>query len=401
LHEKRQKELETQKVSSLEKLKNEIIQCFLEELNQDCYYNQKDILNYSLESFCKKREDLENLLEIIKILKAKKIVALFEDVYYCEVIIKISQLSQYFLRDLKQIKRLSYSPHKQIKDVIDFLFVKYKMPTFMYNVWKDPERELDVIRFIELANGCSVRNLSQLPISLTPKIAHYFRQAPDYVNFNQAIRYAQVRALGGDDYLAWYINESFLANNFRREEFWLSVIQFFVNNLEEVEGEYIFEMLAYINYEYQLDNNYSLKGRTFNSVLRANFAWRKTFKTLKIQAWQKSVINDFEYEVGNPLTEHYKKYYIKELLNPVQLVIEGSKMSHCVASYAESCVKGKSAIFSMQVEDFAYVKRKLLTIEVAMTSKKAVQIRGKYNRLPTETEKYIIQNWLVENNLTF
>jgi hypothetical protein len=93
-----------------------------------------------------------------------------------------------------------------------------------------------------------------------------------------------------------------------------------------------------------------------------------------------------------------KVWRIRELLSSQELIAEGRRMSHCVASYANSCHKGICSIWSMEVEtDFG--TEPLLTIEVNHQRKEMCQARGKANRLPTDKEKDILRRWAAKEQL--
>ena len=107
-------------------------------------------------------------------------------------------------------------------------------------------------------------------------------------------------------------------------------------------------------------------------------------------SWSAFKMNDFTYQEGK---EQFKKIYkITQLLNSTELAEEGKTMKHCVASYANSCVAGRCSIWSMMVEDFAGIGKRLLTIEMDK-NRNLVQIRGKYNVLPVKKEMDIIRIW--------
>lgn len=75
-------------------------------------------------------------------------------------------------------------------------------------------------------------------------------------------------------------------------------------------------------------------------------------------------------------------------------------MRHCVASYDHSCVSGGSSIWSVGLERNHGCRKRVLTIELANSSKKICQIRGKTNRLPRQKEMDIVRRWASQANLT-
>ena len=57
-------------------------------------------------------------------------------------------------------------------------------------------------------------------------------------------------------------------------------------------------------------------------------------------------------------------------------------MHHCVRSHANSCRKGKTAIFSLQVSDSEGASTRLLTIAANPGTRMLAQVRGRYNARP-------------------
>ena len=74
-------------------------------------------------------------------------------------------------------------------------------------------------------------------------------------------------------------------------------------------------------------------------------------------------------------------------------------MHHCVASYATSCASGRCAIFSLKLEDGGGAIRRV-TIGVETKSRKIVQVRGRYNRMPEPMDERFIRNWATVANLS-
>ena len=68
-------------------------------------------------------------------------------------------------------------------------------------------------------------------------------------------------------------------------------------------------------------------------------------------------------------------------------------MSHCVASYASSCVSGRTSIWSLQVRQASGEESRLLTLEVYNPTRQIVQARRKFNALPSEKELSILGRW--------
>lgn len=103
---------------------------------------------------------------------------------------------------------------------------------------------------------------------------------------------------------------------------------------------------------------------------------------------------------------------VVELRNNKAMINEGRKQKHCVYSYVQWCVEGRSTIFSLRGYskqaagyteegkvrwDYAQEQTRV-TIEVNNQGA-IVQVRGLLNRSPNDEEKRILRHWAVENGL--
>ena len=83
---------------------------------------------------------------------------------------------------------------------------------------------------------------------------------------------------------------------------------------------------------------------------------------------------------------------ILELLSSRELEEEGRTLGHCVATYASSCQRRISSIWSMRRETATGVTR-VLTVELNVKGNEIVQVRGLRNRLPDEKELAVLTRW--------
>ena len=89
-----------------------------------------------------------------------------------------------------------------------------------------------------------------------------------------------------------------------------------------------------------------------------------------------------------------KVYKFTQILNGEELHTEGSLLRHCVLTYLNSCMTGKSFIWSMSTEGYDEINN--LTIEVK--NNEIVQMLGLRNREPKRVEKLVVNKWF-ENYL--
>ena len=208
---------------------------------------------------------------------------------------------------------------------------------------------------------------------------------------------------------------SFLGSSFDNEEFWKTVIQWFVDH-PMFDRHWFHVVLDYLSnqkfgtgemarIELRADGRYveaptppaqpnlRMNGRTPTSLIRDVNRWHRQLQAVDFSlggaVWQHSGIKELRLTEGenNPTI-----WTIRQLLSAGAMVQEGCKMNHCVASYVHSCVNNQTSIWSLRREHEGSVSR-VLTIEVGLTSLSIRQIRGKNNRMPTEAELKLIRRW--------
>jgi hypothetical protein len=271
--------------------------------------------------------------------------------------------------------------------------------------------------FRHIGAGKNIRTADDLPASLTKMMAHNFSTAPPSYPIDGAFRWAQVHALGGDRQLADALLETRIAHDFRDNDFWLSVLRFFIRNpmLDPIHVNPIVDYIWNRKYEMRVvfidagvaeevgpeQPNFSMKGRTVDALLAAVEAWHRALgretKSGNLQ-WKRSPHETFSFVEGTRQNKNMTVWRIHELLSSSELIAEGRAMKHCVATYARSCHSGSCSIWTMDAETDEGME-KLLTIEVSTAGNQIRQVRGKRNRRPTEKEKEIIQRWATREGL--
>jgi hypothetical protein len=296
-----------------------------------------------------------------------------------------------------------------------YLYGKYPVPAFLAN----GTSRANVLLFIHLAQGGSVLTAPGLPTTLTKRMAHEFMQAPAYCTLDQAVRWAQVRAAGGDDNLAFWVAFSPLGEGqFAQDAFWLEFIALFARQAM-FDNRRVPDVVRYLNaqkFERQLLRNgqtepppepgFSLKGRTAASLLRLTDEWlrevrRTTTDRPELMRWGASMVRGGEYCLEAPNGE-LELYQVRELLSGRELHAEGQAMHHCVFSYAEACLLGQSAIFSLTVQVGRKVAKRLATIEVSIWRHKTpevLQVRARYNASLGDEGRWVVRRWMQDQAL--
>jgi len=235
-----------------------------------------------------------------------------------------------------------------------------------------------------------------------------------------AFRWAQVLALGGDKGLCDSIVETQLARRFKDDEFCLSVMRFFIDN-PMLDRAHVHPIIDYIwsekyvdQHEYDANGrlrntgpaqpNFTMRGRSSDSLLAQVESWHRQLgrstQYAKDSRWQRWIVDDYTFVEGKSSGDTSRLWHIRELLSSKELVAEGRKQKHCVASYAASCLRGESAIFTMDMRD-REGERKLLTIEVGRKHRVLYQVRGKRNRFPTKAEALVVRRWSQAHKLNW
>jgi len=153
---------------------------------------------------------------------------------YLTGLLNIAEYSWLWVRDPDKWKPTTKNRNKQFSSLLRCLFAKYDVPAFMDDAWM-PEHDGTETQnyrewFINIGAGENIRKQKGLPISMTKKMAHHFMRAPSHLTVNEAIRWGQILALGGDVRVARGVMGSPLGQSFANDDFWVTVIRFFIDH---------------------------------------------------------------------------------------------------------------------------------------------------------------------------
>jgi hypothetical protein len=289
----------------------------------------------------------------------------------------------------------------------------------MTSVWFDlpPGEVLPQHRwYVHLGLGRNIRTAG-LPLRLTKAMAHLFAQAPHHYTAIAALRWAQVRGLGGGKDLARAVAGTRLGKALVNEDFWESVLHFLVNHpsLELAQVGPVVDFLQHQRFEWKEGvspegvfgkqppprPDYTMKGRTVASVLRQVEEWHRQLGQDTNEpslSWPHSPFKDFRLVEGSEALGNMRAWTITELLTNRALFLEGRAMRHCVASYAERCARRQTSIWSVEVQT-GRGRRRVLTIEVDLHRRTVCQARRKCNRLPQAGEREVMERWAAQEGL--
>lgn len=327
---------------------------------------------------------------------------------YFDALLALARQPFPWLRPLGSWIPQTHNARRQFTSLARHLYARWPVPTFMDSAWfagDTYDGQCQQAWFLHVGAGENIRTAPTLPLAYTKRMAHHFMESPADLTIEGALRRGQILALGGSERLCRAVTATRLGTEFAQDEFWTSVLRFFIEN-PMLDLAQVGPIVDYV-YAQKLaategglgaqpmapQPNFTMKGRTPESLLRQVEAWHLALAKLPTyQAeWKPSGIPDFRFVEGTDANSR-RVWTITELLSTKALVTEGRTMHHCVASYAQSCARRVSAIFSMELED-RDGRRKVLTAEVHLPTKVICQARGKWNIEPTDKHRNILRRW--------
>ncbi len=353
---------------------------------------------------------------------------------FAHALSQVAELYAEWRRPLALWKCPNTDPLTQFRSLVHHLFGEYKTPDFLISAWFAPEESQAAARllFLTLASGGSLRGFP-LPIALTHREKHAFLQAPESLTVASALRWAQAVGRGASPALAKAMLGSRLREILPDEPFWDTVVRFFVDH--HVPSSQVSAMVDYLSHRRfaqravlhqdgvireraASEPGFTLKGRTFASLLRDTEAWHRNLQRYSLstfrewnpmaaqplELWQKTAACPEE-TGGEPKTE---LWMVGEILNTRELHAEGAAQHHCAATYHSDCLGERSSIWSVRrwIEEKEKLER-VLTVEVNPSTRTVVQIRGKCNQRPCALPEnallksglMILTRWAQKNGL--
>ena len=380
-----------------------LVEKIYQENNKPTYY-KGTIASMLYEFFSKtskyrytwKRETFKSLLIHIYNQKGYGILRNYNTV---AVLHNMSGFGDKLIRAVDTWENKFITPEEQLSSLIKHCFVVYKTPTFLENSFYGFNKK-DMLWYIQLGKGKSIKELSKIPISLTSKMAHEFRNAPAFMTGNEALRYVQALGFGATVETAKVIGLSKLSFIKKEEEvFWSTVIRFFANE-KNLKPESLEKMIDYLTVKYAENKKLSMKSRTLKALKRQAEEWYKSQfvnKNGPYLEWKASGVKPLYVE---EFTNTQKVIYrTVELLNSVALFNEGNEMSHCVAEYDKDCKEGSSAIFSLQKLVEGKPIERLATLEVGFPEYQIKEAKAVFNDEPDEKAIELMNKWIVNSEL--
>jgi len=326
-------------------------------------------------------------------------------------------IGSFWIRPVEDWVPAGKSRRTKLRSLIDHLIVKYPVPEFLYSCFGSRGRESRV--FIAISRGAKVVSCfnhgGYFEIPMTRRMCRYFMASPPGTPFMQAVRMAQVRAMGGSGKLARAICGTFLGREEMCDEgFWLTAIRWLCRQ-EGLDTGKAGPLLDYIRHragqarpaaelfmagpDGRRHGPFSMKGRTLRSLTRDMEEWHRELALEKKLYGVRFSPSGFEEGVwdlrGRSRSEDGRvRWTMDEILCSEALHAEGKAMKHCVYCYAPYISEKHTSIWSLRRDD-----GRALTVEVENGRRRIVQARGRCNRQPAGSELKVLRLWARENRL--
>lgn len=328
----------------------------------------------------------------------------------------------------------------QLSSLIRHLVASYDVPLFFDQAWTLPTRwayqtepRLFQDWFLHVASGANLRTARGLPFPLSKRMAHHTLEADASLAIGQAIRFGQARAVGLEPSLARAFATTRAGDvtdapgGRAADPFWASVLRFFApyGMVDPACVGPVVDYLIHQRFEPSRRPDGTLapphpgltmKGRTLDTLLRQVDDWHRQaarVRQVRGRAWPalgiKVVVDDAGERRGRFIWRLGSKrktttWIVEELLTGKELAEEGRALSHCVYSYAWSCEKGQSSIWSLRRKrtdagGAEEREERRVTVEIRPMARQIVQARGSRNRPPTESEWRILDAFAREASL--
>ena len=328
-----------------------------------------------------------------------------------------------WLQPVETWRPTAASGWRQLSSLAQHLLARFDMPGFWISAWLESERGQRTPQqewYKAVGRGQSLRRIG-LPMRITRTLAHRFTQAPHHLTVIAALRWAQTRALGGSDELARALSATRLGHELAHEDFWETVVDFFARH-PELDLMHVGPIVDFLHHQKlqategitpagQLgllpppQPQLTLKGRTPASLLRLVDAWHGQLRaTGPLVTWPPQPLRPLRHveliarRDDDDRRDEARIWTLTELCSSAELDLEGRVMRHCVATYVRACQRGRSSIWSLQLETRNGRQRRL-TLELEPQARRIVQLRRRFNCRPDADERAIVAMWAERERL--
>lgn len=349
-------------------------------------------------------------------------------------LLAIRDLYSYAIRPAEAYTSRSHNLDRQLTGLINHMFVKYPVPEFLYQVFlaRDPQGHLpsgtprvtpvgqgDLAQaqepyrrwFITLAQGGSFsKTVKGL---MTSREATTFLVAPAGRQVHENVWWAKMKVAGIPDRQISGLIDRIFTNHLPDDPDGrlAEAVLFYAHQHQDLTRNSHDEVTDFLAYKLRHDYRFRLKGRTASSMVKLSNEWHLQMQRAKLDRhiqWNGLGMTDWTLE------DQKEVWFVTELRDNKELVNEGRKQRHCVYSYVQRCVEGRSFIFSVRAcrklaADYDAEGRPIwdrtletrrLTIELN-SSRAVIQVKGPLNRAPIPEEQDVLRQWAGEKGVTW
>lgn len=322
------------------------------------------------------------------------------------------------------------APRAQWEHFLHHLLCEWPLPRCFASAWETFGDLFHVERdwYIHAARGRSMREAEAMPATVSNRALHFMMQAPDHLTVRQAMRWGQATAAGCSETLREECLTSSMANDLSHDFIWSRLLQK-AAACHAAPGQWSLlsdGMLLNIRHD-GYRKAARLVDMPWGALLhhcRAQFerllhgcqeagmnvgpehlehaARREELVHISATKWKPFLGEDTDDRTQHITATADDVWVMRELTTLTQLIAEGQRLRHCVASYGKWCQRGDSALFSLRCghpsqDESEY--RRVLTIEVDRLTRRILQVKGKWNRRSQEAEWPVLNKWAEMNEL--
>jgi hypothetical protein len=310
-------------------------------------------------------------------------------------------LAPFWVRPLSGWTDDNSTGDEMILSLIDYLFVTYPVPGFLYWNWLTG-RNLPTTKwvcwFVLLGQGANLHQAAEhfTEWAIPKSFVRYLYQAPPDLTPLEACIWAEIHRLDGSavEFERLRRHENYLwdptsknERNLRFQSFWRDTVRWLTRHREELTDQMCQLILEWASHMFRTDQGgqFTLRHRSPRNTYEAAERFDETRKNPLNMKWR-SQGWDWEY-----VDQNADVWLIRELTDGYQFQEEGRAMAHCVQGYTSRCWAGLDSIFSLTVNG-----ERRLTVQVNPTRKSIVQVRGFRDRVATPEENLILVAWQKE-----
>lgn len=349
------------------------------------------------------------------------------------VLVRIASYAAHWIRQPETWEgSKSNDPRIILRSLLHHLLASWEMPEFFDNAWlvKGDMNYLERDWYCHLASGGSMRNVRGMPPSITSRALHLAMNAPGNLTIRQALRWGQIKALGGSETLLAEVLSSRMVKDLSNDAVWSRLFQKLVaaENFDPIHFGLIADTLLETIEKGNGQRAESLVGLPLKDLLlHCCRFWQSILRLVRTDQ-----PNDSRNDINCPHLRHdlhhvnasqwarlprckpfesvcqfgekFLHFRIFELTHQWQLVAESQMMKHCVDTYGRSCRLGRCSIFSVRTEEIVEgkpISTSHLTIEVLRQSRRIIQVRGRRNQYVIPQQIPLLRKWAEVMDLRF